>query len=520
VNPSPEAARVGSPEPLPLAADEGLEGTEPIEERLALGGRGLREHTARGALINSAFHIGYALLGLVQRVAVAAFLTTGEYGLWGILVTTLVTLGWLKQIGISEKYVQQDERDQELAFQKAFTLELAYTLCFYVVVVVALPLYALAYGRTEILLPGFVLSLAFLGTALHAPIWIAYRQMRFLRQRSLEALNPVVSALVTIGLAAAGLGYWSLVLGAVAGSFAAALGALLTCPYPIRLRFERGTLREYVGFSWPLLLSSSASLIVVQGAVLVGNFTVGLAGLGVLALATNFAVFADRVDSIVRATIYPAVCAVRDRTDLLLETFTKSNRLALMWAFPFGAGLALFAGDLVTHVLGERWREAAGLIGAFGLILATRQIAFNWVAFFSAVGNTRPFAVNGALQLVVFALVTAPLMIWIGLTGYAVGVAVSVVAELALRAHYLRTMFTDFRLAPHVARAVLPAVPAVAVVLGIRAGLDVERTAAVAASELGIYAAVGAASIYVFERRFLNEIFGYFRGALRAAPTA
>ena len=162
----------------------------------------------------------------------------------------------------------------------------------------------------------------------------------------------------------------------------------------------------------------------VQGAIIIGNHTVGLAGLGALALATNFAVFADRVDSIVRSTIYPAVCAVRDRTDLLLETFTKSNRLALMWAIPFGAGLALFADDLVAYVLGERWEEAAGLLAAFGLILATRQIAFNWIAFFTAVGDTKPMAVNGALQLAVFATVTAPLMIWLGLTGYAIGTSV------------------------------------------------------------------------------------------------
>jgi len=470
-------------------------------------------------LINSAFHIGYAAIGLVQRVAVAAFLTTGEYGLWGILVTTLVTLGWLKQIGISDKYIQQDERDQELAFQKAFTLELGYTLCFYAFVLAALPAYALAYGRPEILVPGLVLSLAFLGTALHTPIWIAYRQMRFFRQRSLEALNPVVSAVVTISLAIAGLGYWSLIAGALAGTFAAAAGALITCPYKLRLRFDRGTIREYFGFSWPLLFSGFAGLLVVQGAMLVGSYTVGLAGLGALALATNFAVFTDRVDSIVRATIYPAVCAVRDRTDLLFETFTKSNRLALMWAIPFGVGLALFAGDLVTYVLGERWRPAGGLIAAFGLILATRQIAFNWIAFFNAVGNTKPIAVNGVLQLAVFAIVTGPLMMLMGLSGYAIGMAVSVVAEIALRGHYLRGLFAEFRLTSHILRAVVPTIPPAATVLGVRVITDIPQSASMALAELCLYVIVTAVSIYLFERRFLTEVLSYFGGALRATPT-
>ena len=41
--------------------------------------------------------------------------------------------------------------------------------------------------------------------------------------------------------------------------------------------------------------------------------------------------------------MYPAICAVQDRLELLRESFVKSNRLALMWAMPFGVGIALFA---------------------------------------------------------------------------------------------------------------------------------------------------------------------------------
>ena len=117
-----------------------------------------------------------------------------------------------------------------------------------------LPVYALIYGGPQILLPGFVLSLAFLATALQSPIWIAYRQMRFVKQRAIEAVDPVVTTLVTIGLAAAGAGYWSLVIGALAGASASAVAALATSPYKLAWDFDRATLHEYVGFSAPLLV--------------------------------------------------------------------------------------------------------------------------------------------------------------------------------------------------------------------------------------------------------------------------
>jgi O-antigen/teichoic acid export membrane protein len=506
--------------PPPDPPDDAGEFLGVDEDRFAaVGERGLRTHTAQGAIITSTFNIGYAALGLVQRVAVAAYLTASEFGFWGLVVTTLVTISWLKQVGVSDKYVQQDDSDQETAFQKAFTLELVYTLLFYGVVAVAVPLFALAYGRTDIILPAFVLSIALLGTALQSPIWVAYRQMRYLRQRVLEGINPVVTAIVTIALVVGGAGYWGLIIGAVVGTFASAIAAVVTCPYRLRLRFDRGTTREYFNFSWPLFLSNASSLVVVQGAILIGNYAVGLAGLGALALATSFSAFIDRVDGIVRITIYPAVCAVKDRVDVLYEAFVKSNRLALMWAVPFGVGLALFAPDLVEFVLGSRWDVATGLLQAFGLILAARQIAFNWIVFMTAIGNTRPLAINGGLQLAVFLVVTAPLMLALGLTGYAIGMAVTTVCEIVLRGYFLRRLFAGFNLTSHVVRAIAPIVVPAGLVLGARLVESGQRSLSTALAEFALYGVATVAATLVFERRFVAEMLGYLRGAVRPVAT-
>jgi lipopolysaccharide exporter len=490
------------------------------EDRFAaVGERGLRAHTAQGAIITSTFNIGYAALGLVQRVAVAAYLTASEFGFWGLVVTTLVTISWLKQVGVSDKYVQQDDEDQETAFQRAFTLELVYTLLFYGVVAIAVPLFALAYGRTDIILPAFVLSIALLGTALQSPIWVAYRQMRYLRQRVLEGINPVVTAVVTIALVVAGAGYWGLIIGALVGTFASAIAAVATCPYRLALRFDRRTTREYFNFSWPLFLSNASSLVVVQGAILIGNYAVGLAGLGALALAASFSAFIDRVDGIVRITIYPAVCAVKDRVDVLYEAFVKSNRLALMWAVPFGVGLALFAPDLVDFVLGSKWEVATGLLQAFGLILAARQIAFNWVVFMSAIGNTRPLAINGGLQIAVFFVVTTPLMLTLGLTGYAIGMAVTTVCEIVLRGYFLSRLFAGFNLTSHIVRSIAPIVVPAGLVLGVRLLETGHRSLGTALAELALYGAATVAATFLFERRFIVEMLGYLRGAVRPAAT-
>ena len=215
-----------------------------IRRRAELAGSAsLRRHTARGTIVNAAYFVGLYSLGLLKGFVVAAFLTRADYGIWGILVIGLGTFLWLKQVGIGDKYVQQDEDDQEVAFQKAFTLELAFSGLFLIVLLAAVPLLAVVYGAPELLAPGFVACLTVAGGALQTPFWILYRRMDFVRQRSLQAVDPVVGFVVTVALAVAGAGYWALVLGVVAGSLSGAAVALRTSRYRLRLRWQKGALR-------------------------------------------------------------------------------------------------------------------------------------------------------------------------------------------------------------------------------------------------------------------------------------
>jgi O-antigen/teichoic acid export membrane protein len=470
----------------------------------------LRGMAARGTLVNAAFEIGLNSLALVKGFIVAAFLTRSEYGIWGILVVVLVSLLWLKQVGIGDKYIQQREGDQQLAFQKAFTLELAFNSIFLVVLACALPLVALIYGQPKLIAPGLVLCLAVIAVAFQTPTWVYYRSMRFGRQRSIQAVDPVVSFVITVALAIAGLGYWALVIGVVVGACAGAVVAVLSSPYPLALKYDRGTMRSYASFSWPLILASASTLVIAQSSLLVGEKALGLAAVGAITLASSVSDYTNRVDQIVTNTLYPAICAVRDRRDALFESFVKSNRLALMWGMPFGIGLALFASDLVQFGLGERWRPAVVLLQVFGVLAAINHVGFNWDAYFRAQGRTRPIAVVAVLSMVTFCAVALPLMASDGLDGLAIGMAATALVSLVARSIYLTVFFDGFQMASQLARAAWPVLPAVALVLVVRA-VDGHRTLALALAELALYVIAVVAVTMVAERALLREALGYLR---------
>ena len=189
-----------------------------MSDRLPFPRAELRRRTVRGAMVTAGFLVGIDLLVLIQGLVVTRLLGPAQIGLYGVVSTTVLSLIALKRVGIDEAFVQQEEADQEREFQHAFTLELVLSAGMALVILALSPLVALVY-RDDQLLP-LMASLAYLplAFALQAPLWIFFRRMDYRRQRSLQAIQPLVSFVVTIPLAAAtDLGVWSIIIGQVAG---------------------------------------------------------------------------------------------------------------------------------------------------------------------------------------------------------------------------------------------------------------------------------------------------------------
>jgi O-antigen/teichoic acid export membrane protein len=495
---------------------DSLTATATPTRRIHTKGLALRNFTARGVLVNTLFDVGVGGLTLIRGFIVAALLTRADYGIWGILVVSLGVLARLKLVGISDKYVQQEESDQELAFQKAFTLEVLMTVAATIPLIVVLPAIVVVYGQPDLIAPG-ALVISMLGAyALQTPLWIYYRKMDFFRQRLLGTVEPVVGLIVAVVLAALGAGYWALAIGAAAGAWAGAGVAVATSVYPLRWRYDRGSLRLYAGFSGPLFIATACTVVLANATAIATNAHLGLAGVGAVALAANITAFTTRVDDLVGGTLYPAICAIQNRAELLRESFVKSNRLALIWAMPFGIAVALFAGDLVHFVIGEKWHSSIVLLQAMGLASAIAHVGWNWDDYLRARSNTRPLAIAGVITTASF-LACLPLLFVYGLPGLAAAVAIQALVALLFRAVYVTRLFDGFGVVRHAVRAALPALLALALVLIVRALEGTPRTLPMAVGEFCLYVAATVVATWTIEGRLLREAIGYlFKPSSRA----
>jgi O-antigen/teichoic acid export membrane protein len=473
---------------------------------------GRRVKAARGAVINTGFLIALNMLGLMKGFLIAGFITVAEYGVWGLLLASFAALFGLVQIGVNDKYIQQNAPDQQAAFQVAFTLQLILSLAFVALVIVVMPIYAVAYDNWDILLPGWIISIAMPATAFQTPLWTFYKRMDYMRQRRLQAIDPVLNVTVSLALAVLGFGYWSLVIGTIVGAWASALFAVRASPYKLGWRYERGTVREYATFSGPLLFQGFCISVIALTPTLAASRALGVGAVGAMAIANNISQYTTKVDRIVTGTLYPVVCAVKDRFDLMQEAFLKSNKLGLLWATPTGLGIVLFTPDIVHFLIGARWESAIPVIQAYGAVAVINQVAVNWTVFFRAIGNTKPIAVGGAVMAFGAAFIATPLLLAEGLVGFAFGYGIAVCIYMFVRFMYLRRMFALPLMLKNAARGLLPGLTAFLVTGGVRLLLDSgERTESAAIREVGLFILISLAMTIALERNLIRELGAYLR---------
>jgi PST family polysaccharide transporter/lipopolysaccharide exporter len=473
----------------------------------------LRRRIVRGTMINAVALGAVDLLVLAQGLIVTRLLGPAAIGLYGIVTVTTMTVVALKRVGVDEVFVAQDEPEQALEFQRAFTLELAISAVFALILCALAPVVAAVYGDSRLLPLMAATAYLPLAFALQAPTWIFFRRMDFARQRLLQAIVPLVTFVVTVPLAAAGAGVWSLVIGPAVGNLAGAIAAIGASPYPLALRWDPATARRYLRFSVWVLLAGAATLVMLQGQVLALDLHDGLRAVGFVTLAATFARYVDRADQVVTVTIYPAICAIRGRTAALAQLFVRSNRATLLWTLPASAGIVLFAPALVDHVLGPAWDDAVVLMQGLAVAAALQQVGFNWFSFYRAHGESRPGAVEAVAGAVAFAAFAVPGLLAAGFTGFVVGRCAAVLVQLGIRARYVRALLPSVRARDVLARPVVPTALGVAAVVALRAvpawSGDAE---AGALAEPALFCAVVAGTSVAFERDLLRELGAALRG--------
>jgi O-antigen/teichoic acid export membrane protein len=345
-------------------------------------GRGLRWSLFSSALARAGT--------LLSGVILARLLAPEDYGLYTVAFVTLVLLANVNDVGLEATLVRWPG-DVAAVARTAATLVFGVSVALFGAAFLAAPLLARSLnspGATGIIR---LLALCVVINGVFAvPSALLTRAFAQDKRAVADVAGFVVSTALTIGLAVAGAGPWSLAWGRLAGNLVNGLLHLALAPARYRPGWDPAIARTLVASGLPLAGALLCATAVYNVDYVVIGRVLGPAALGLYVLAFNLSswpvsMFTEAVGRVSVAGF------ARMQGDLpaLRSAFRRSLTLVMAAAIPVCALMFALAEPLIGFVYGSRWLPAAQalrFLAVLGLVRVAFHLAYDLLV---AVGRGR-----------------------------------------------------------------------------------------------------------------------------------
>jgi O-antigen/teichoic acid export membrane protein len=398
-------------------------------------------------------------------IVLARLLGPVEFGTYAVALVALMAILSFNELGVSLAIVRWPGDPSAIA-PTVTAISVMMSAVLTVVAVAAAPWFASAMGAPEATNAVRLLSLCVLINGLVAtPAALMQRLFRQRQRMVVDQVNVWLGAVVSVLLAASGMGAMSLVVGRLAGAGVSGVLFLRYSPLPYRFGLDRRHAGHLLSFGLPLAGASVVAFLVGFVDQLIVGHALGATLLGFYVLATNMAGWPHALFSQPLRSVAPALFArlQHDRA-LLRGSFPLVLRPLVAVALPICAALAATAPDLVRFVYGDGWGPAGTVLRWLAVLAALRilfELAYDYLV---VLGRSR-----AVLWLQVWWIATLVPVLWLavrwqGLSGAApaaAGVAIAISLPL-----YLQVLHTEGLALGVLARAVAPALAGAAAVVG------------------------------------------------------
>jgi O-antigen/teichoic acid export membrane protein len=286
------------------------------------------------------------------------------------------------------------------AFAQLNPISLVFSTIAFAASVATAPLIAAFFRSDQLQILIIVNSLGFFITAVQAvPQGLLQRDMDYRRLSLAEAVQGIVQAVVTVGAALAGLGYWSLLAGPMAGKGMAAALTAFWKPVPFALpRWKEIAGPMRFGLEVALTRVAWAAYSQADG-VIVGRM-LGQSSLGMYRLAISLAgAPADKIGMLIMRVAGPLFARVQEDHRLVRRYFLFLSDALALSVFPLVFGLALVAPEAVAVILCPKWAGAV--------------VPIQWIAVFTTLRT-----LNALMNQVLTSLRFTTFLMWMSIFSF------------------------------------------------------------------------------------------------------
>ena len=374
------------------------------------------------------------VLSVAALAVVARILAPEEYGLFAFALVYITYLNTLGDFGVGTALVYWKERVGDAA-QITFLVNLATGITWCVLTLVLAPVVADFFGSpsgTPVLRAlAAIFIIRSLGNTHDA---LCRKELRFRARLVPELGLAATKAGITVTLAVAGVGVWSLVWGQLAGEAVWTTALWRAVPWRPQVRWPLEIFRPMLRYSREIVAVNVVAAVVHHADLVVVGRMLGVEALGFYQLAYKIPEIAViLVLWQVNTVLFPAFSKVEDPSRLA-SAYVETIRYVALLALPAAAGLFMLAEPILLNVFGEQWGPSVPILRSLAVYVAFRALGSPAGDFMKAVGRPGILAALGVVR----GLVLVPALVFAaGLGAAAVGATMAGVAALALPAELL-----------------------------------------------------------------------------------
>nr|MBI2905955.1 lipopolysaccharide biosynthesis protein [Chloroflexota bacterium] len=379
----------------------------------------LAPRIGRGVFWAYLAYAGAKGLVFVSTVILGRLLTPADFGLVGLASLVTEYLGTVHTFGVGAAFIQRRD-DPEEAANATFVISTGSGVALFLISLLLSP-WAVDFFKEPqvgIMLPLLASTYVITGlTAVNDALLV--KNLRF-RQRMVPVVTQaLVKGAVSIGLALAGAGAWSLVWGVVIGTLASNIALVLISPWRVTRAWNRRVMRDILGFGGHIILLNFIGNIEVNVDYLIVGKRLGKESLGYYTMGFRMPeLLIVNIVSVVSGVVFPVYSKMQGDRDGLRRSLLKTMQFIALVAVPAGVGLALVSDTFIHLFYTDKWAATIPVMQLLSIYAAIRALTYNFGDVYKAVG--RPDILN---KIGVFTLVITVIALWIGSAFGIVGVA-------------------------------------------------------------------------------------------------
>lgn len=313
------------------------------------------------------------LISPITNMILARILAPEEFGVLATITMIISFVDMFTDAGFQKYLIQHEfnnEEEKNITTNVAFWSNLSISITLWIIIIIFSEKIAILVGNPGL---GKTISIACIQLPLTSfssiQMAIYRREFDYKTLFSIRIISIFIPFIITIPLAFLEFSYWSLIIGNTCGILFNAIILTIKSNWKPKLQYNITVLKKMLSFSiWSLIESISIWFTTWVDTFIIGSVLSSYyLGVYKTSLTTVNGIF-SLVTASTTPILFSALSRVQNNSDEFNKIYFRMQKMVAYLVLPMSVGMFIYSDLVVKIFLGEKWGDAARIVGIWALI--------------------------------------------------------------------------------------------------------------------------------------------------------